>query len=48
MRRTDRQVTDTNEILAIMDECDSCAVALMDGEYPYVIEMNFGYTWKDG
>ncbi len=43
MRRTDREVTDKAQILEIMDGCDALSLALMDGEYPYVIEMNFGY-----
>ncbi len=43
MRRTDREVTDRNAILTIMDRCDHLHLALMDGEYPYVIPMNFGY-----
>jgi len=43
MRRTDREVTDRNEILTIMTGCDAMALALNDGEYPYVIEMNFGF-----
>ena len=43
MRRTDREVTERKDILAIMDNCDCLHLALMDGEYPYVIPMNFGY-----
>ena len=43
MRRADREVTDRNAILAIMDSCDTLHLALMDDEYPYVIPMNFGY-----
>lgn len=43
MRRTDREVTERNDILAIMDQCESLHLAMMDGEYPYVIPMNFGY-----
>ena len=43
MRRADREVTERNAILEIMDNCDCLHLALMDGEYPYVIPMNFGY-----
>lgn len=43
MRRSDREVTERSEILAIMDKCDSLSLSFMDGEYPYVIPMNFGY-----
>ena len=48
MRRTDREVTDKNQILEIIDGCDALSLALMDGEYPYVIEMNFGYEESEG
>ena len=43
MRRTDREVTDRSAILDIMDRCDCLHLALMDGAYPYVIPLNFGY-----
>ena len=43
MRRADREVKDRAEILAILDQCESLSLALLDGDYPYVIEMNFGY-----
>lgn len=42
MRRADRQVNDRSEILKIMALCDTVNLALMDGEYPYVIPLNFG------
>lgn len=43
MRRTDREVADRREIIEIIAGCDSMALALNDGDYPYVIEMNFGF-----
>lgn len=43
MRRNDREVTERPAILEIIDSCDCLHLALMDGEYPYVIPMNFGY-----
>ena len=43
MRRTDREVTDRNAILAIIENCDALHLALMDGDYPYVIPLNFGF-----
>lgn len=36
------------EIRAIIRACEVVSLALMDGEYPYVIQMNFGYAEKDG
>ncbi len=47
MRRSDREVTDFNEILEIMRRCDTCRLAFNDGEYPYILPLNFG-MWVDG
>ena len=43
MRRADREVTERKDILEIMSNCDALHLALMDGEFPYVIPMNFGF-----
>lgn len=43
MRRADREVADRGEILAIMNRCDALSLALIDGDYPYVISLNFGF-----
>ena len=32
MRRADREVTDVNEIIDIIDHCKVCHIAMMDGE----------------
>lgn len=47
MRRKDREVRDLNDIYSIMKKCDSAAVAFFDEEYPYVIPLNFGVSFKD-
>lgn len=47
MRRKDRQITDFNDIKDIISRCDSCAVAFMGDDYPYVIPMNFGAVYGD-
>lgn len=47
MRRKDREVTDYNEILDIMKKCDICRVAFHAEEYPYIIPLNFGFTYRD-
>jgi len=48
MRRKDREVTETSEIIEIMKKCDSCSVAFFDEDYPYIIPMNFGVEHIDG
>lgn len=42
MRRSDREVTDFQELVAIMEKCDVCRVAFHDEEYPYIVPLNFG------
>lgn len=44
MRRKDREITDFDEIVSIMRKCDSCIIALNDGDFPYVVPMSFGLS----
>lgn len=48
MRRKDWEVTDINEMLEIIDRCKVCHIAMMDGEWPYLLAMNFAYTYENG
>ena len=48
MRRTDREITDRAEMLAIMEKCQVCRLALHNGDYPYILPVNFGMEEKDG
>lgn len=42
MRRADRKVTDELEIEAIIRKADVCRIALVDGDLPYIVTLNFG------
>lgn len=42
MRRKDREITDFNDMLAVIDRCDVCRLALNDNDYPYIVPLNFG------
>ncbi len=42
MRRKDREITDFDRIISVMEKCEVCHVAFLDDEYPYVVPMNFG------
>lgn len=46
MRRTDREVTEKSEVTGILERADSCCIALNDGEWPYTVILNYGYTWE--
>lgn len=48
MRRSDREVRQWKEILAIMEKCDVCRIALNNNGYPYILPLNFGMEEKDG
>ena len=42
MRRKDREITDFDEIMNIINKCDTCRLALFDKEFPYIVPLNFG------
>jgi nitroimidazol reductase NimA-like FMN-containing flavoprotein (pyridoxamine 5'-phosphate oxidase superfamily) len=46
MRRKDREITDLDEIGAILDEAMVCRIGFADGGDPYVVPLSFGY--EDG
>lgn len=48
MRRRDREISDFNEIVQVMEKCDVCRLALNDGDYPYILPLNFGMEVEDG
>ena len=47
MTRREHQVTDINEIKSILDECKILHLGLVDGDEPYVVATNYGYTLED-
>ena len=48
MTRREREVTDINEIVKILDNAKVLHLGLVDGDEPYVVPMNYGYTMTDG
>ena len=47
MRRTDREVTDYNEMEEIIRSCQVCHMAMVDQGNPYSVTVNFGYERKE-
>lgn len=49
MRRSEREITDIDKILEIIDGCDCCRLGILDkeAEETYIVPMNFGYDYKD-
>ena len=48
MRRKEREITDIQELESIVKICDVCRVAFADGNIPYIVTMNFGYSGDEG
>ncbi len=51
MRRKDREITDFETIVSMIDACHIVRIGLLDkneADFPYIIPLNFGYQVKDG
>ena len=47
MRKADREIKSKDEIIEIIKRCDVCRLAFNNGEYPYIIPLNFGIEVDD-
>ncbi len=47
MTRREREVTDWQEKLAILDKCKVLHLGLVDGDEAYVVPMNYGYEMQN-
>jgi nitroimidazol reductase NimA-like FMN-containing flavoprotein (pyridoxamine 5'-phosphate oxidase superfamily) len=43
MRRSDREITAFEDIIAVLDNCLIVRLAMIDGGEPYVVPLNFGF-----
>ena len=48
MRRIDRELTETKDIIEIIEKNKVLRMAMADGKKPYVVPLNYGYTFEDG
>jgi len=46
--RREREVNDTAEIVRILDTAKVIHIGMIDGDRPYVVPMNYGYTLEGG
>jgi hypothetical protein len=44
MRRKEREITNIEDIESIISLADVCRVAFADGNDPYIVTLNFGYS----
>lgn len=47
MRRTDREVKDFDEVLAILEKCKVLHLAMLSDGKPYSVPVNFGYVLRE-
>lgn len=43
MRRKEKEITNRADIEKILNESNVCRLAMVDGDKPYMVPMNFGY-----
>lgn len=46
MRQSKRQVTGKAVIMAMLDQMDTIYLGIQDEPWPYVVPLNFGYSWR--
>ena len=44
MRRKEREISDRNEIEAVILQADVCRLAMVDEASPYIVPLNFGFA----
>lgn len=47
MRRKERQVTELENIKALVETCQVVRIAFNGSEYPYIVPVNYGYKWEE-
>lgn len=47
LTRREREITDINKILEILDTAKVLHLGLVDGDEPYVVPMNYGYIYEN-
>ncbi|MBQ8784398.1 MAG: pyridoxamine 5'-phosphate oxidase family protein [Clostridia bacterium] len=48
LTRRELEITDINKIIEILDKSLIAHIGMVDGDEPYVVPMNYGYTMTDG
>ncbi len=47
MRRKDRELSGKDDLLSILEEADVCRIAIQSEKAPYIVPLNYGYSWAD-
>ena len=48
MRRNDREITDINEKIKLIEQNKVCRIGFSDNGQPYIVPMNYGFTFESG
>ena len=48
MRRSDREIKETDKLIEVIRKCDVCRLALNADGYPYILPLNFGMQVNQG
>ena len=48
MRRSEREITQRDKLLELLDKCRVMHLGLTDGTGPYVVPLHFGWEEKEG
>jgi len=48
MRRKEKEITGINEKLEIIAKCNVCRIGLSENNYPYIVPLNYGFSYNDG
>jgi uncharacterized protein len=46
VRRNDREINKIETIIEIIEKCEVCIVSFFDADYPYIVPLNFGYSYN--
>lgn len=47
MRRKDREIIEINEVLRILEDAKILHLCLLDGDYPYIVPLHYGYEYAN-
>jgi len=48
MRKAKREITEPEQIAAVLSRCDTIRIGVLDGAEPYVVPVSFGYELTGG
>jgi nitroimidazol reductase NimA-like FMN-containing flavoprotein (pyridoxamine 5'-phosphate oxidase superfamily) len=47
MRRIDKEISNIENVMEIIEKCKICRLGLSENDHPYIIPLNYGYTYEN-